>query len=134
MTIHQSILFYLSIIFILFFASCEVTGSTDLTQGEYYETGIASWYGDNFHGGSTASGETYDMHDLTAAHKSLPFDTIVRVKNLRNGTEVTVRINDRGPFVEGRVIDLSRQAAERIGITTTGLTDVDLYILAEGDS
>ncbi|MCI5132293.1 MAG: septal ring lytic transglycosylase RlpA family protein, partial [Candidatus Electrothrix sp. EH2] len=73
----------------------------------YEETGLASWYGDPFHGRKTANGETYDMYGVTAAHKTLPMNTMLLVKNLRNGKTATVRINDRGPFVDGRIIDLS---------------------------
>ncbi|MEX0647741.1 MAG: septal ring lytic transglycosylase RlpA family protein [Balneolaceae bacterium] len=124
---------YMLLIFIFITISCDVTGS-HIKDGRFYESGIASWYGADFHGGPTASGETYDMNNLTAAHKTLPFNTVVRVVNLRNGEVVTVRINDRGPFVEGRVIDLSRRAAAEIGILETGLTDVELYVLVEGGS
>ena len=82
--------------------------------GRYVEEGIASWYGPKFHGRRTASGEVFDMHRLTAAHPWLPFGTIVRVTNLENGLSVVVRINDRGPFVKGRIIDLSYAAAKKI--------------------
>ncbi len=82
--------------------------------GSYVEEGIASWYGPKFHGRRTASGEVFDMYQLTAAHRWLPFGTLVRVTNLENGLSVVVRINDRGPFVKGRIIDLSYAAAKRI--------------------
>ena len=82
--------------------------------GRYVEEGIASWYGPKFHGRRTASGEVFDMHRLTAAHPWLPFGTIVKVTNLENGLSVVVRINDRGPFVKGRIIDLSYAAAKKI--------------------
>lgn len=101
-------------------------------EGKYYESGIASWYGDDYHGKPTANGEVYNMEALTAAHKSLPFNSIVKVVNLDNGKSVTVRINDREPFVEGRVIDLSRKAAREIGIITSGLARVELYVILEG--
>ena len=81
----------------------------------YWEEGIASWYGREFHGRPTASGEPYDMFTLTAAHKILPIPSYARVTNLANGRQVVVRVNDRGPFVEGRVIDLSYAAAEALG-------------------
>lgn len=97
----------------------------------FIESGIASWYGDDFHGATTANGETYDMEALTAAHRTLPFNTIVLVENRDNGRAVIVRINDRGPFIEDRVIDLSRRAAEEIGMITTGLANVDLYEVTE---
>ncbi len=83
----------------------------------FEQTGTASWYGNRFHGRRTASGERYDMHAYTAAHKSLPFGTILRVTNLDNSKSVLVRVNDRGPFVRGRIIDLSRVAAKEIGVT-----------------
>ncbi len=82
--------------------------------GRSVEEGIASWYGPKFHGRRTASGEVFDMHRLTAAHPWLPFGTIVKVTNLENGLSVVVRINDRGPFVKGRIIDLSYAAAKKI--------------------
>jgi len=95
-----------------------------------FEQGGASWYGPRFHGRRTASGERYDMHALTAAHKTLPFGTMVRVRSLVNGKEVDVRITDRGPFSRGRVIDLSRAAAEAIGMLGLGVKDVLLLVPA----
>ncbi len=97
----------------------------------YDEVGYASWYGPGFHGKRTANGERYNMHAMTAAHKILPMNTLVRVKNLSNGREVVVRINDRGPFVKGRIIDLSREAARRIGMMGSGTTKVRVTALAE---
>jgi len=82
--------------------------------------GCASYYGKEFHGKRTASGEVYNMYALTAAHRTLPFGTLVRVTNWKNGKSVVVKINDRGPFVEGRTIDLSYAAARRIGLMATG--------------
>lgn len=96
------------------------------TAGSSYERGVASWYGPGFHGRATASGERYDMDALTAAHPSLPFGTLVDVVNLDNGRRVTVRINDRGPFEKGRVIDLSRAAARAIGMLGPGTARVEL--------
>lgn len=92
--------------------------------------GTASYYGRKFHGRRTANGERFDMTALTAAHKTLPFGSRVRVTNPRNGRAVIVRINDRGPFVRGRTIDLSRSAAEQIGIVTRGHGEVELELLA----
>ena len=89
-------------------------------------TGVASYYGKRFHGRLTANGERFDMHALTAAHKTLPFGTMVEVTNPRTGKSVTVRINDRGPFTPGRTIDLSRAAAERIGLVRRGHGTVEL--------
>lgn len=93
-------------------------------------SGVASWYGGKFHGRRTANGEIYDMHLLTAAHKTLPFHSLVRVTRLDNGRTVTVRINDRGPFVAGRIIDLSFAAARRLGMEEDGTARVGLQILA----
>lgn len=92
--------------------------------------GIASWYGRDFHGRKTASGEIYNMRAHTAAHKTLPFGTVVRVTNLKNGRRTTVRINDRGPFVAGRIIDLSYRAARDIGILETGVQKVRMEIVS----
>jgi rare lipoprotein A len=90
---------------------------------------LASWYGPGFHGRRTASGQIYNQNALTAAHKSLPFGTRVKVTNLNNGKSVTVVVNDDGPHVSGRVIDLSRGAAERIGMISSGVAPVKLQIL-----
>ena len=97
-----------------------------------FEMGYASWYGGKFHGRRTASGEIFDTNRLTAAHKTLPFGTIVRVTNIANGKFTFVRINDRGPFVPGRIIDLSKAAAEEIGMLGTGIALVRLDIVARG--
>ena len=91
--------------------------------------GIASWYGPNFHGKKTSNGETYNMNAMTAAHKTLPMNTMVRVTNLGNGAQTTVRINDRGPFVAGRIIDLSKAAATSIGMIGTGTARVKLEVV-----
>jgi rare lipoprotein A len=95
--------------------------------GSEVDGGMASWYGDRFHGRQTASGEAFDMRALTAAHKTLPFGARVRVRNLDNGREVVVRINDRGPFTRGRVIDLSHAAADAIGMVQSGTARVAVY-------
>ncbi len=95
----------------------------------YEEKGVASWYGPGFDGKRTANGEVYDMDDLTAAHKHLPFDAIVEVKNLDNGETVKVRINDRGPFVRGRIIDLSRAGAKKIGMVGPGTARVKIRVV-----
>ena len=96
-------------------------------------TGIASWYGKNFHGRKTANGEVYNMNAMTAAHKELPFNTRVRVVNLRNGKSVVVRINDRGPYIKGRIIDLSRRAAGKLGMFFSGTAKVRVEILPTDD-
>ena len=93
------------------------------------QEGMASWYGPGFHGNRTASGEVYDMEDMTAAHKRLPFGTVVRVDNLDNGRRAEVRINDRGPFVDDRIIDLSRAAAREIGMLGPGTARVRISVV-----
>lgn len=92
-------------------------------------SGRASWYGNDFHGKSTSSGEGYDMYAMTAAHKTLPMNTVVRVTNTENGSQTIVRINDRGPFVESRIIDLSYAAASAIGVAQKGTANVTLEVL-----
>ena len=87
-------------------------------------TGSASWYGAHHHGRTTASGEPFDMNAMTTAHKTLPFGTMLEVENLTNGKSVEVRVNDRGPFIEGRVLDLSRAAMGRIGGIASGVVAV----------
>ena len=95
----------------------------------FTETGIASWYGQKFHGHLTSNGEIYDMYSMSAAHKNLPLPTYVRVTNLDNGRKAVVRVNDRGPFHPGRVIDLSYAAAFKLGITQTGTANVKVEAL-----
>ena len=92
--------------------------------GRVVQSGQASWYGPGFHGRKTASGETFNTNELTAAHRTLPFGTKVRVINKRTGKSVVVRINDRGPFAHGRVIDLSRASAQAIGISGTASVEL----------
>lgn len=100
------------------------------TKG-FTQEGTASWYGPNFHGKLTSNKEVYDMDAMTAAHKTLPFDTWVKVKNLENEFEVVVRINDRGPFIEGRIIDLSRAAAVKLNMIQQGTAKVRLTAMDE---
>lgn len=97
----------------------------------YKEIGIASWYGPDFHNGITANGEKYDMYAMTAAHRTLPLPSIVKVTNLENGRSVIVRVNDRGPFVNNRIIDVSKSAAEALGFQTLGTTQVRVEYLKE---
>ncbi|PWC66148.1 hypothetical protein TSH58_20030 [Azospirillum sp. TSH58] len=97
----------------------------------YSETGIASWYGPGFHQKVTANGEVYDQNELTAAHKTLPMPSLVRVTNLDNGRSLVVRINDRGPYANGRIIDMSRRGAQLLGFEGTGTAKVRVQILAE---
>ncbi len=100
----------------------------------YRERGVASWYGKKFHGRPTSSREPYDMYTMTAAHKTLPLPTTVRVRNLQNGRAVIVRVNDRGPFLHDRLIDLSYAAAARLGIVGTGTGIVEVEVVEPGDS
>jgi rare lipoprotein A len=98
----------------------------------YDERGVASWYGPTFHGGNTSSGEPYNMYGMTAAHKTLPLPTYARVTNLANGRSVVVRINDRGPFVANRIIDLSYTAAAKLNMLRDGTAMVEVQALAPG--
>ncbi|HZW15915.1 MAG TPA: septal ring lytic transglycosylase RlpA family protein [Brevundimonas sp.] len=98
-------------------------------QPRYDETGLASWYGDQFHGRPTATGERFDMNALTAAHKTLPLPGLVEVTNLANGRRIVVRVNDRGPFVDGRIIDLSRGAADALDLRRAGVGEVRVRYL-----
>ncbi len=98
--------------------------------GAYVEEGIASWYGAPFDGRRTSNGEIYNMHQMTAAHRTLPFGSIVQVTNLANGRQVDVRINDRGPFVANRIIDLSYSAAEALGVVGPGTAPVRLQVVS----
>jgi len=99
----------------------------------YREVGVASWYGQTFHGRKTANGEIYDMHGMTAAHPTLPLPSIVRVTNLENGRSITVRVNDRGPFAKRRIIDLSRRAAWALGFKDQGTAEVEVVYLGLAD-
>ncbi|MDX1637004.1 MAG: septal ring lytic transglycosylase RlpA family protein [Balneolaceae bacterium] len=126
---------------LLFLSACGITSrvsreASSPPTGEFnrvIETGVASWYGPNFHGKMTANGEIYNMNSLTAAHRTLPFNTFVRVENIDNDKSVIVRINDRGPFKDNRIIDLSKKAAREIEMIGPGTADVQLY-LVKGDS
>jgi rare lipoprotein A len=99
-----------------------------------YQVGTASWYGSYFHGKETASGEPFNMYDLTAAHPTLPLGTYVKVTNLRNGRVVVVRVNDRGPVVDGRIIDLSYQAARVLHLENQGIQQVRLDLVSESQT
>ncbi len=108
--------------------SYEIKGETyvpDDSDVPLREVGLASWYGHPFHGRRTANGEVYDMNTMTAAHKTMPLPSYARVRNLNNGREIIVRVNDRGPFYPGRVIDLSRAAARKLRITGLGRVEVE---------
>lgn len=110
-----------------------IDGTTYYPQEDYAydETGIASWYGPGFHGKTTANGETFDENQLTAAHRTLPMPSLVRVTNLENGKSVVARINDRGPFARGRIIDMSKRGAELLGFKNNGVAKVRVQIMAE---
>ncbi|VAW50786.1 Septum-associated rare lipoprotein A [hydrothermal vent metagenome] len=112
--------------------SYEVFGKTyyvkDSAAG-FKQKGIASWYGNKFHGERTSSGEKYNMYDMTAAHKTLPIPVFVEVKNHDNGRKAVVKVNDRGPFHEGRIIDLSYAAATKLGVAKTGTANVSIRVV-----
>jgi len=95
----------------------------------HVETGEASWYGRKFHGRTTSNGDVYDMYGMTAAHKTLPLPTYLQVRNLANGREVVVRVNDRGPFLGGRILDLSYMAAQKLGVVATGTAPVRIEVI-----
>jgi len=109
-------------------------GDSSYKKDSYYQTGMASWYGREFNGKRTASGELFDMNELTAAHKTLPFGTVLKVKNFDNGKTVTVRVNDRGPYKGGRIIDLSYGAAKKLDMLQDGKTQVGIQTLKNGES
>jgi len=117
--------FYIVVIAAIFMVGC-----ASIPPRGSSARGMASWYGEKHHGRKTASGEIFDMNKLTAAHRSLPFGTRVRVRSLSTGKSVEVRINDRGPYAGGRAIDLSRAAAERLGIIAKGEDLVEFEILS----
>ncbi len=109
-------------------AATRPSAPTPVEEG-WTEKGIASWYGEPYHGRRTASGEIYDMHAMTAAHKTLPFGTVVKVNRRDTGADVKVRINDRGPFIEGRIIDLSYAAAKAIDLDRDGVAPVRIKVV-----
>lgn len=100
------------------------------TRGTVIDNGVASWYGPDFHGKPTANGETYNQNEMTAAHRTLPFNTVVRVTNLDNGKSVDVRINDRGPYAHNRIIDLSYAAARKVDMIGPGTARVRLQLVS----
>jgi len=95
----------------------------------FVERGVASWYGPGFHGNKTANGERYDMHQLTAAHRTLPLGSVAVVRSVSSGRQVTVRINDRGPFAKGRILDLSLAGAQALGMTGSGTDQIELRVV-----
>lgn len=98
---------------------------------DYEEIGMASWYGSDFHNKKTSNGETYNMNDFTAAHRTLPMPSIVRITNLENGRSIKVRVNDRGPFVKNRIIDVSKRVAQELKFHTQGVTRVKVEYLKD---
>ena len=100
----------------------------------YTVVGTASWYGPKFHGKRTANGEIFDMNKISAAHKEFPMGTWLRVNNLKNNRSITVRVNDRGPFIDNRIIDLSKKAAEKLGFVRDGLAEVKIEVLRWGNN
>ena len=111
---------------------CATTGGAFKDKSGKTERGLASWYGPGFDGKHAANGEVYDMHQLTAAHRTLPFDTVVQVRNRDNGRRVEVRITDRGPFVKGRIIDLSYEAARQLDMLGPGVVPVEIRVISGG--
>ena len=109
-------------------------GEKELAENENLQTGMASWYGPGFDGRLTSSRERYDINALTAAHRTLPFNTIVEVVNTENNKSVEVRINDRGPYEQGRIIDLSKAAAQKINMLDNGVAEVELFLVEAGDT
>jgi len=129
---NNRIIFFL-IALLFFIVSCSTTKNVskeNYDKGKLFETGIASWYGPNFNGKQTANGEIYDMNKLTAAHRTLPFNSVVKVVNKSNNKSVIVRINDRGPYAKNRILDLSKKAAEEIELIENGTATVDLFLLS----
>ena len=122
------------VIVALVVSSCAFPAYRSPYAAGYVERGIASWYGEDFHGKPTSSGEIYNMYDLTAAHKLMPLGTVAKITNLDNDRSVVVKINDRGPFIDGRIIDLSYSAATEIGMMEKGLSRVEIKVLKWGKS
>ncbi len=125
----SSSLFILCLVFLLFLSACTVPLKRQTFRLGYSETGLASWYGKDFHGRPTASGEIYDMFEVTAAHKSLPLGTLLHVRDLDTGKSIKVKVNDRGPFVRKRILDLSYGAAKALGIVGRGIAKIELKII-----
>jgi rare lipoprotein A len=119
----------------LFLAMVWMTGCASLSRSPkdynagYRERGVASWYGEPFHGRRTANGEVYDMYGLTAAHRVMPLGTRVKVTHLHNGNSVVVRVNDRGPFIRGRILDLSYEGARVLGMIESGTAPVEIEVI-----
>ena len=117
----------MKLLVIVLLSAIGLVSCATMSGGDFHDDGRASWYGGIFHGRKTANGERFDKNELTAAHRTLPFGTMVCVKSKATRREVTVRINDRGPFAKGRIIDLSQAAASKLGMIAEGETEVDIY-------
>lgn len=128
---HPEVIF-LILLLIPSCATIRVNQDMPIKDGVQY--GVSSWYGEDFHGKPTASSVIYDMYGLSAAHRTLPLGTVARVKNLKNGKEVEVVINDRGPFIDGRILDLSFGAAKRLDMVEDGLADIRLEVIGRDSS
>lgn len=126
---RMAVLFFLVIVTGCGASAGVTSSSTGGSERSYTAKGQASYYADSLQGRKTASGEPYDKHKLTAAHRKLAFGTKLRVTNLANGKTVTVRVNDRGPFTEGRILDVSRKAAESLDFVRQGHTDVRIQVI-----
>ena len=128
----RSLVFLLLPVFLATLAACGGAPKPPYFPGYpvgFVERGVASWYGPGFHGNKTANGERYDMHQLTAAHRTLPLGSIAVVRSMSTGQQVTVRINDRGPFARGRVLDLSLAGAQALGMTGAGTDQIELRVV-----
>lgn len=121
--------FLISLLILTSCKNAKISSSKGGFKGQSIENGIASWYGPGFHGKKTANGERFDTNAFTAAHRTLPFNTLLRVENLSNGRFVKVRINDRGPYAKDRIIDLSKAAAKRLNMIEAGTARVELFLL-----
>ncbi|MFZ3091509.1 MAG: septal ring lytic transglycosylase RlpA family protein [Nitrospirota bacterium] len=122
-------IYLLPLFLFLLLSSCAGPKRAGYYKEGFTERGLASWYGEQFHGRKTANGEVYDMYKLSAAHKTLPLGVYARVTNLENGKEVKVKVNDRGPFIRGRFLDLSYGAAKELGMVEAGVGRVELEII-----
>jgi rare lipoprotein A len=130
---HARISGVATIALVLFLSACASTGArpstTSRTPKAKPQVGEASWYGPGFHGRRTASGEIFDMHAISAAHRTLPLGTVIEVRNLENGRTLVARVNDRGPWVHGRIVDLSMAAAEELGLYRSGVARVRVTVV-----
>lgn len=120
---------------VMFFTSCAIAPKKVRDYGiGYHEVGMASWYGPGFHGNRTSNGEVFDMHGFTAAHRTMPFGTTLKVKNRENGRWAQVKINDRGPFIRGRILDLSYGAAKALDMIGTGTALVEIRVVGREEN